>query len=143
MIWTWLTKQTILNNWREKDNYQVYLLPWHSVFLSPPNRTSHCVHSLGASFDSSVDLDVCTSWYGVTHVLHLPNSLKCGIGSILVSVFVLVDPGPSLSRVRELKNPPCFSKCVLLIEPRQRSSAWVLLVENTNRTKSIFILLYP
>jgi len=30
----------------------------------------------------------------------------------------------------------------LLIETRQRSSAWVLLVENTNRTKRIFILLY-
>ena len=31
----------------------------------------------------------------------------------------------------------------LLIETRQRSSAWALLVENTNRTKIIFILLYP
>jgi hypothetical protein len=30
------------------------------------------------------------------------------------------------------------SKWVLLIEIRQRSSAWTLLVENTNRTKSLF-----
>jgi len=37
MIWTWLTKQTFLNNWKEKDNYQVYLLARRSVFLSPPN----------------------------------------------------------------------------------------------------------
>ena len=29
----------------------------------------------------------------------------------------------------------------LLIETRQRSSAWALLVENTNRTKSVFVLL--
>jgi len=40
MIWTWLTKQAILNNWKEKDNYQVYLLVRRSVFLSPPNGTS-------------------------------------------------------------------------------------------------------
>jgi len=39
MIWTWLTKKTILNNWKEKDNYQVYLLARRSVFLSPPNET--------------------------------------------------------------------------------------------------------
>jgi len=31
----------------------------------------------------------------------------------------------------------------LLIETRQRSSVWALLVENTNRTKSVFVLLYP
>jgi len=29
----------------------------------------------------------------------------------------------------------------LLIETRQRSSAWALLVENNNRTKSVFVLL--
>jgi len=28
----------------------------------------------------------------------------------------------------------------LLIETRQRSSAWALLVENTNRSKSVFVL---
>jgi len=28
----------------------------------------------------------------------------------------------------------------LFIEIRQRSSAWALLVENTNRTKSVFVL---
>jgi len=28
----------------------------------------------------------------------------------------------------------------LLIETRQRSSAWALLVENTNRTKSVIVL---
>ena len=70
--------------------------------LSLLNKTSHRVHSLGASFDSGVDLDVYTSSYGVTHVLRFPSSSKCGVGSILLSVFVLVDPGPSLGGVWEL-----------------------------------------
>jgi len=81
----------------------------------------------------------------VVDVVYVPKHLRAVIARVssISIVFVLVDPSPSLGRVWELKNPPCFSKCVLLIETRQRSSAWILLVENTNRTKSIFILLYP
>jgi len=71
------------------DNYRFYLSARVQCYR---------VRSLGASFDSGVDIDVCTSWYGVTNVLCLPSSSKCGVGSILLSVFVLVDLGPSLQK---------------------------------------------
>jgi len=76
------------------DNYRVYLSARVQCF-----KSSHRVHSLGASLDSGVDLDVCTSWYGVTHVLPLPNSSKCGVGNILV------ESG-------SCKTPPYFARSV-------------------------------
>ena len=81
------------------DNYRDFTFRLGFNVLSLLNKTSHRVHSLVASFDSGVYLDVCTSRYGGTHVLHLPSSSKCGVGSILLSVFVLVDPGPSLGGI--------------------------------------------
>ena len=71
-----------------------------------PCSSVRCIIWLG------VDLDICISWYGDTHVLRLSSSSRCGIGSILLSVFMLVDPRPSLDRVWELKNSFRFcSKC--------------------------------
>ena len=77
------------------DNYRFYLSA--RVLL---NKTSYRVHSLGASFDSGADLDICSSWYGLTHVLRLSSSSKCGI---LLSVFVLV---VYLRRFLEILNFP-------------------------------------
>jgi len=54
---------------------------------------------------------------------------------------VLVDPSPSLGGVWELKLLQVLLEVYLLIKTRQRSSAWALLVENTNRTKNVFVLL--
>jgi len=42
------------------DNYRFYLSA-RVQDLNLLNKTSHRVHSSGASFDSGVDLDVCTS----------------------------------------------------------------------------------
>ena len=134
----WLTNKPFGNV--EMDNYRFYLSARVQCFKSFEQDFSPC------------SLFRCVIWFRcgpwrlhlliLCHpVLCLPSSSKCSVGSILLSVFVLVDPSPSLGRVWELKNPLCFSKCVLLIETRQRSSALVLLVENTNRTKSVFVLL--
>jgi len=75
------------------DKYRFYLPPRIQCFKSlgqdfSPCSSFRCIIWLG------VGLDICTSWYGVTHVLRLSSSSRCGIGSILLSVFVLVDPGP-------------------------------------------------
>jgi hypothetical protein len=62
--------------------------------------------------------------------------------SILLSVHVRRSERP-LVKFGELTNcSTVCSKCILLAKIRQRSSAWALLVENINRTKSLFIILF-
>ena len=91
------------------DNYRFYLSARVQCFKSSEQDFSPY---------SFVIWFRCGPWrlhllIGVTHVLRFPSCSKCGVGSILLSVFVLIDPGPSLGRVWELKNPPCFAPSVL------------------------------
>ena len=76
------------------DKYRFYLPARIQCFKSSGQDFSPC-SSFRCIIWLGVGLDICTSWYGVTHVLCLSSTSRCGIGSILLSVFVLVDPSPS------------------------------------------------
>ena len=83
------------------DKYQFYLPAWIQCFKSSGQDFSPC-SSFRCIIWLGVGLDIYTSWYGITHVLRLSSSSRCNIGSILLSVFVLVDPSPSLGVIWEL-----------------------------------------
>ena len=83
------------------DKYRFYLPARIQCFKSSGQNFSPC-SSFWCIIWLGVGLDICTSWYGVTHVLRLFSSSRYGIGSILLSVFALVDPSPSLGGIWEL-----------------------------------------
>jgi hypothetical protein len=79
------------------------------------------------------NLDVCTSWYGVTMFFVCPavwsEALIVEAGSILLSVRVLVDSGPSLCRIWELTNASSFVQSVslgMVNKINLKSMTWVI-----------------
>jgi hypothetical protein len=61
------------------DNYRFYLPARVQCFKSSEQDFSPCLFLRWIIWSQGGDLDVCTSWYGVTHVLRLSSSLKWSI----------------------------------------------------------------
>jgi len=122
------------------DNYRFYLLAMVQCFKSSEQYFSLC------SFFRCVIWFRCGPW-----CLHL--LIRCHPCSSFAQQFEVrrwQHPDQCVCAHR-FRSFTCWSLGVvkllhvllevyLLIETRQRSSAWALLVENTNRTKSVFVL---
>jgi hypothetical protein len=88
----------------------------------------------------------CTSWdgnseKGATHVLCLSSSLKwsfnCGSYQHLVQRACCRFRSSLVGFGKSTNRPSFFLKCVLLAKTRQRSSAWILMVEKHQQNHNL------